>query len=153
MADALDPANASKATLKLENVFSPSNSRFLTAANTLNPTLQTEKRDTLVAIEKKYQQFWADNHVFETNAPTMDEDPTTDPDTLREHHPKFFGCMAYPYMNGTLHAGHSFSLSKVEFQTGYARMQGKRALFPLGFHCTGMPIKACADKLKRSISS
>jgi leucyl-tRNA synthetase len=26
-------------------------------------------------------------------------------------------------------------------------MQGKRALFPMGFHCTGMPIKACADKL------
>ena len=26
-------------------------------------------------------------------------------------------------------------------------MQGKRVLFPLGYHCTGMPIKACADKL------
>ena len=26
-------------------------------------------------------------------------------------------------------------------------MQGKRTLFPMGFHCTGMPIKACADKL------
>jgi leucyl-tRNA synthetase len=50
-------------------------------------------------------------------------------------------------MNGTLHAGHSFSVSKVEFAAGVARMQGKRALFPMGFHCTGMPIKACADKL------
>jgi len=55
--------------------------------------------------------------------------------------------MAYPYMNGTLHAGHSFSVSKIEFTAGYARMQGKRSLFPMGFHCTGMPIKACADKL------
>ena len=54
-------------------------------------------------------------------------------------------------MNGTLHAGHSFTVSKVEFMTGFARMQGKRALFPLGFHCTGMPIKACADKLVREI--
>ena len=26
-------------------------------------------------------------------------------------------------------------------------MEGRRTLFPLGFHCTGMPIKACADKL------
>jgi len=26
-------------------------------------------------------------------------------------------------------------------------MRGKRTLFPMGFHCTGMPIKACADKL------
>lgn len=70
---------------------------------------------------------------------------------LREKYPKFFGTMAYPYMNGVLHAGHCFTLSKVEFATGYERMLGKRALFPLGFHCTGMPIKACADKLVREI--
>lgn len=50
-------------------------------------------------------------------------------------------------MNGTLHAGHSFTVSKIEFTAGFARMQGKRSLFPMGFHCTGMPIKACADKL------
>jgi leucyl-tRNA synthetase len=55
--------------------------------------------------------------------------------------------MAYPYMNGTLHAGHTFTVSKIEFTAGFARMQGKRALFPMGYHCTGMPIKACADKL------
>ena len=42
-------------------------------------------------------------------------------------------------------------MSKVEFAAGYARMQGKRTLFPLGFHCTGMAIKACADKLVREI--
>lgn len=59
--------------------------------------------------------------------------------------------MAYPYMNGVLHAGHSFTLSKVEFATGFERMLGKNALFPLGFHCTGLPIKACADKLVREI--
>ena len=54
-------------------------------------------------------------------------------------------------MNGTLHAGHSFTASKVEFAAGFARMQGKRTLFPLGFHCTGMPIKACADKLTEEV--
>ncbi|KAI0965718.1 hypothetical protein F4678DRAFT_316387 [Xylaria arbuscula] len=54
--------------------------------------------------------------------------------------------MTYPYMNGTLHAGHSFSVSKSEFATGYARMQGKRTLFPMGFLCMGMPVNACADK-------
>ena len=54
-------------------------------------------------------------------------------------------------MNGTLHAGHSFTASKVEFTAGFARMQGKRVLFPLGFHCTGMPIKACADKLREDV--
>lgn len=30
-------------------------------------------------------------------------------------------------------------------------MQGKQALFPMGFHATGMPIKAVADKLKMEI--
>lgn len=28
---------------------------------------------------------------------------------------------------------------------------GKKVLFPFGFHCTGMPIKASADKLKREM--
>jgi len=60
---------------------------------------------------------------------------------LREKYPKFFGCMAYPYMNGSLHLGHAFSLSKIEFLTRYERMKGRTVLFPLGFHCTGMPIK------------
>lgn len=54
-------------------------------------------------------------------------------------------------MNGTMHAGHALTVSKVEFSAGVARMQGKRALFPMGFHCTGMPIKACADKLVKEI--
>jgi len=37
--------------------------------------------------------------------------------------------------------GHGFTISKIEFATGYHRLQGKRALFPLGWHCTGMPIR------------
>ncbi|KAH6682803.1 leucyl-tRNA synthetase-like protein [Halenospora varia] len=109
----------------------------------------TEKRDSLVTIEKKYQAQWQKDGVFEPDAPSTSEVPldSISADELRKQQPKFFGTMAYPYMNGTLHAGHSFTVSKVEFTAGFARMQGKRSLFPLGFHCTGMPIKACADKL------
>lgn len=44
-------------------------------------------------------------------------------------------------MNGSLHLGHAFTISKIEFQAGFQRMLGKRVLFPHGFHCTGMPIK------------
>ncbi len=54
-------------------------------------------------------------------------------------------------MNGSLHVGHGYTISKVEFATGYARLQGRNALFPFGFHCTGMAIKACADKLEREV--
>lgn len=34
----------------------------------------------------------------------------------------------------------------------YHRLKGKKVLFPFGFHCTGMPIKACADKLQREMA-
>lgn len=112
---------------------------------------KTDRRDTLVEIEKKYQKIWADEKVFEVDAPTIEEDPIEDVDELRKKYPKYFSTMAYPYMNGILHAGHSFTLSKTEYAVGFERMLGKRALFPLGFHCTGMPIKASADKIKREI--
>lgn len=69
-------------------------------------------------------------------------------------------------MNGRLHLGHTFTLSKCEFAVGHQRLKGKTTLFPFSFHCTGtsinpnklndvkkgMPIKACADKLLREIS-
>ena len=54
-------------------------------------------------------------------------------------------------MNGTLHAGHGFTASKVEFTAGFQRMVGKRTLFPLGYHVTGMPIKVshyCATDIE-----
>ncbi|PSN61255.1 leucyl-tRNA synthetase [Corynespora cassiicola Philippines] len=127
----LDPGAASQKTLQLEN---------------------TEKRDTLIEAEKKYQKLWEDNGVFQPDAPSLDEVPfDTPPDKIREQYPKYFANFAYPYMNGTLHAGHGFTASKVEFTVGYQRMLGKRSLFPLGYHLTGMPIKACADKLVREV--
>jgi leucyl-tRNA synthetase len=55
-------------------------------------------------------------------------------------------------MNGVLHLGHAFSLSKAEFAARYQRLKGKKVLFPFGFHCTGMPIMASADRLKREIA-
>ena len=41
---------------------------------------------------------------------------------------------------------------QLEFACAYHRLCGQRVLFPQGFHCTGMPIKACADKLVNEIS-
>ena len=118
-----------------------------------NVHYQTEKRDTLVANEKKYQAQWEKDRVFEPDAPTFKEIPFHSMSNADMHrkHPKFFGLMAYPYQNGTLHAGHTLTISKVEFAAGFARMQGKRALFPMGFHCTGMAVKACADKLVNEV--
>ncbi|KAI1130249.1 leucyl-tRNA synthetase [Nemania abortiva] len=113
-----------------------------TAATKAVPKMEnTEKRDTLIADEIRYQKEWDDAKIFQQDAPAAGEPKP----------PKFFATMAYPYMNGVLHAGHAFTWSKVEFMTGYARMKGQRALFPQGYHCTGMPIKSASDKIKREV--
>ena len=37
--------------------------------------------------------------------------------------------------------------------TRFQRQIGKNALFPFGFHCTGMPISSAAIRLKREIDN
>lgn len=112
----------------------------------------TSRRDALTEIEKKYQALWEVEKPFEVNAPTNEDIAYGTPtDELHEKFPKYFASMAYPYMNGVLHAGHVFTYSKAEFTIGFERLRNKNALFALGFHCTGMPICAAADKLKREI--
>uniref|UniRef100_A0A8C1EJ16 Leucine--tRNA ligase, cytoplasmic n=1 Tax=Cyprinus carpio carpio TaxID=630221 RepID=A0A8C1EJ16_CYPCA len=103
----------------------------------------TAKLDFLRKIEEEVQQKWEQEKIFEIDAPTSTEE-NTDKN-------KYFVTFPYPYMNGRLHLGHTFCLSKCEFAMGYQRLKGKRCLFPFGLHCTGMPIKACADKLKREM--
>ncbi len=66
---------------------------------------------------------------------------------------KFFGNFPYPYMNGRLHLGHTFALSKCEFYVRFQRMLGKQTLLPFGFHVTGMPIQASADKLRYEMAT
>ncbi|MBZ3870364.1 Leucine--tRNA ligase, cytoplasmic [Sciurus carolinensis] len=102
----------------------------------------TAKVDFLKKIEKEIQQKWDTEKVFEINASDLEKQTSKG---------KYFATFPYPYMNGRLHLGHTFSLSKCEFAVGYQRLKGKNCLFPFGLHCTGMPIKACADKLKREI--
>ncbi|EPQ20089.1 Leucyl-tRNA synthetase, cytoplasmic [Myotis brandtii] len=102
----------------------------------------TAKVDFLKKIEKEIQQKWDTEKVFEVNASHSEKQTSKG---------KYFVTFPYPYMNGRLHLGHTFSLSKCEFAVGYQRLKGNICLFPFGLHCTGMPIKACADKLKREI--
>ncbi|KAJ2591429.1 cytosolic leucyl tRNA synthetase [Coemansia sp. RSA 1722] len=109
---------------------------------------KTAKRDALLDIEKKWQKEWKDSHAFEMDMP---EDASVAPEDLHKIYPKWMGTIPYPYMNGALHLGHAFTVSKVEFATGWQRLQGKNALFPFGFHVTGMPIKAAADKIVREL--
>ncbi|WVQ82477.1 leucine-tRNA ligase [Cryptococcus sp. DSM 104549] len=121
---------------------------------------KTDKRDYLINLEKAAQAAWIDGHLFETNPPPLPEGVESYADffasgrsmeEVHEKHPKWFGTFPYAYMNGSLHLGHAFTISKVEFAAGFERMRGKRVLFPVGYHATGMPIKAAADKLIREM--
>eukprot|EP01091_Cochliopodium_minus_P016972 TRINITY_DN6527_c0_g1_i2.p1 TRINITY_DN6527_c0_g1~~TRINITY_DN6527_c0_g1_i2.p1 ORF type:complete len:1070 (-),score=405.94 TRINITY_DN6527_c0_g1_i2:34-3243(-) len=92
-------------------------------------------------IEEKIQKKWEESKIWEMDAPKENE----------EKPPKFMATFPFPYTNGRLHLGHIFTVTKAEFAVRVERMKGKRAIFPFGYHCTGMPIKACADKLTNEI--
>ncbi|XP_047072324.1 leucine--tRNA ligase, cytoplasmic-like [Lolium rigidum] len=99
------------------------------------------RRDLLLKIQSDAQTCWEEGKVFQAEPGNKLPGPGE----------KFFGNFPYPYMNGLLHLGHAFSLSKLEFGAAYHRLRGSNVLLPFGFHCTGMPIKASADKLAREI--
>ena len=101
----------------------------------------TARRDQLISIERAVQSLWKRHRVFSADADRSPRDPSS----------KYFATFPYPYMNGALHLGHAFTLAKVDYACGYQRLKGKNVLFPFGFHCTGMPIAASADKVKREI--
>lgn len=101
----------------------------------------TAKRDALLANEAEVQAMWEARQVYEADA----EDGKTGVDSPDD---KFIVTFPYPYMNGVLHIGHAFSLTKAVFRAQFERNRGKNVLFPFAFHCTGMPIQAAANKLK-----
>lgn len=101
------------------------------------------RRDHLRDIEIRIQSYWEDAKLYESNA---------DSSTIDDNKSKFFLNFPYPYMNGRLHLGHAFSLTKAEFTARFQRLLGKNVLFPFAFHCTGMPIQAAANKLKDEIN-
>lgn len=103
------------------------------------PVEDTTRRDAFIAREAAIRALWQNERAFEMDAPEDSSEP------------KFMCTFPYPYMNGRLHLGHAFSLTKAEFSARFNRLMGKNVLFPFGFHCTGMPIQAAANKIKREI--
>lgn len=81
------------------------------------------------AYEKHWQEIWAHNKSFEANVP-QDYKPGVE-------RKKYLATFPYPYMNGRLHLGHMFTITKTEFAVAWHKMNGYNALFPFGFHVTG----------------
>jgi leucyl-tRNA synthetase len=118
--------------------------------STTKPVEQSSKRLThLRNIEQGLQKEWKSNNLFASKHEKDWEKRLSWEDKNKE---KFMVTFPYPYMNGRLHLGHAFSLSKCEFQSRYQRLIGKNVSFPFAFHCTGMPIAAAANKVKKEIA-
>jgi leucyl-tRNA synthetase len=86
-------------------------------------------------IEQKWQAKWEAARVFEA-----------DPDPKRE---KVMVTFPYPYMNGPLHVGHTFTASRVDAYARFKRMQGYNVLWPWGWHWTGQPLLGASQRLAR----
>jgi len=89
----------------------------------------------LKAIESKWQRSWKESRIFEA-----------DPEPGMK---KYFVNFPYPYMNGYLHIGHAFSLMRLEILARYKRLTGYNVLWPFAFHCTGTPIVAAAERIRK----
>lgn len=85
-------------------------------------------------IEKKWQSRWEKGKVFEAEANSKKK--------------KFYVAIVYPYMNGLLHIGHLYTYTLSEIMLRYKRMKGFNVLAKFGFHCTGAPIVAAAQRIK-----
>jgi len=92
---------------------------------------------------------WQDQKTYERNARPGYETISVE----EKNAEKYYMTFPYPYMNGFLHLGHAFSLSKNEFTARFQTQLGKNVLWPFAFHCTGMPIAAAARRLKREIEN
>ncbi len=94
----------------------------------------TKFKNFIKNVGPKWQQRWSEAGVFNAN-----------PDFSR---PKFFLTFPYPYVNGSVHMGHGYTVLKLDFIARLKRMQGYNVLFPQGFHATGEPIVGMAKRLR-----
>jgi leucyl-tRNA synthetase len=86
-------------------------------------------------IEEKWQKKWENAHIFEA-----------DPDPKRK---KILVTFPYPYMNGPLHVGHTFTATRVDAYARFKRMQGYNVLWPWAWHWTGQPLLGASERVAK----
>lgn len=89
------------------------------------------------AIEKKWQQIWQADGIYNTG----------DRDVSKK---KEYVLVEWPYPSGNLHIGHWYAFAVPDIYVRYRRMTGTQVLYPMGFDAFGLPAENAA--IKRNIS-
>ena len=86
-------------------------------------------------IEEKWRLKWEEKRIFEA-----------DQDSKRK---KLMVTFPYPYMNGPLHVGHTFTATRVDAYARFKRMQGFNVLWPWAWHWTGQPLLGASERVAK----
>lgn len=88
-------------------------------------------------IEKKWQEVWKEDKLYETP-------------NKKEGKDNFYTLVEFSYPSGDLHTGHWYAFAVPDIFVRRKRMQGFNSLFPIGFDAFGLPAENAA--IKRGIN-